>query len=647
MGSLHVSARLAIITLVVLAIIAASTAAVSVAVSSSQDQSQENPDIRAAIAALAVVRHTDSLASTVSAATEGGVSPEALAAASSSIDAEVAAVRRQLDVLANVGYEQASRQMVELVDRVTGIAAQLEEVRSQLTQALSDSQRRRQELVNLVTWRLLPAAQASEDDMFYRMMTGRSSAAPDSSGRTDAVAPGEVLRYARLALLPQQIEQAFIALEVSTRQNDRRYIGVIEENASLALNPLEDTIDSFSQAAPPELDPTLIPLVRELIEDAHGESNMIDLLKTRSELIAQETRLVAAAGEVFASLQTDAEALLDETIDNIGLVDAHRQQAAALNASVAVAQSAATATAASSIRTAGNTAPAELAAAHDAVVADMATIRRQLEALDSSGYGETATAIRSRLDSLESAAEQIHSGRGELVDALQVTATEAAGSFRTQLRAFLDYQLRPAVQTSMDNHLYWMLTARSDFGDTTLSESDPLSPDELLRYRHLNVAFNSLFRILTGLIKAIAFTDPTLISAAEEDFAVAAHRLDKSLDYLEQEGGAQVDPQLVPLGRQYIAFGQGESNVFDSLRHRLPLVAAEAVHIEAIQQINMSLQVETGALLDEVLHDAVSADLEAHDSDARAIVLILGIIAAAVTLLIAAWFARRSAARTA
>ena len=647
MGRFRVSARLAIITLVVLAIIAAGTAAGSVAVANSQDQSQQNPAIRAAIAALAVIRHTDSLSATVSAVAGAGVSPEALAEAGSSIDADIAAVRGQLDVLADAGYEQASRRMGELVDRLTHTTAQLDELWPQLSQALSDSQRRRQELVDLVTWRLLPAAQASEDDTFYRMMTGRSSTAPGTTERIDAVSPEDTLRYARLALLPQQIEQAFIALEVSTRQNDKRYIGVIEENASLALNPLEDSIDSFSEAAPPELDPTLIPLVRELIEDAHGESNMIDLLKTRAGLVEQEAELVAVAKGVLASLQADAGTLLDEIIGSIGLADAHRHTAAALRAAAAVAQSAEAATAASAVSTAANTAPAELAATHEAVAANLATARGQLESLDSSGYGETATVMRSKLDRLESAVELVHSGRRELLNALQVTATEAAGSLRTQLRAFLDYQLRPAVQTSMDNQLYWMLTARSEFGDTALGESDPLSPDELLRYRHLNVAFNSLFRILSGLIKAIAFTDPTLISAAEEDFAVAAHRLDKSIEYLEQNEGAQVVPQLVPLARQYIAFGQGESNVFDSLRQRLPLVAAEAEQIKAIQQINMALQADADALLDEILQDAVSADLDTDDSNARAIVLILGIVAAAVTLLIAAWSARRNAAQSA
>ena len=162
-----------------------------------------------------------------------------------------------------------------------------------------------------------------------------------------------------------------------------------------------------------------------------------------------------------------------------------------------------------------------------------------------------------------------------------------------------------------------------------------------MRYRHLTLVFNSLFRTFSGLIIAIIISEPTLIAEAEERFATAAHRLESSVAVLEQEGGAQVHPQLVPLARQFIAFGNGDANFFDSLRHRLPLIAQEAELIESGRRATLALQADVNKLLDEVLQDAATLDPNAHDPDTRVIVLVIGIVALIATLLVAASVARR------
>ena len=121
----------------------------------------------------------------------------------------------------------------------------------------------------------------------------------------------------------------------------------------------------------------------------------------------------------------------------------------------------------------------------------------------------------------------------------------------------------------------------------------------------LHLSTTSIFRTFSGLIIAIIMTEPTLIGEGEERFITASHRLEKSIDFLEKEGGTEVDPQVVPLARQFIAFGNGESNFFDSLRHRLPLIASESELIEANQQIRSGLQVDIDELLGGILQDAV------------------------------------------
>jgi len=245
----------------------------------------------------------------------------------------------------------------------------------------------------------------------------------------------------------------------------------------------------------------------------------------------------------------------------------------------------------------------------------------------------------SEIDRFESNAERVNDSRPELAAALQSAARE-----RAQLRSFLDYQLEPAVVASLDNQLYYMLTGWSEFSDDGSVDSDPLSHVELMRYRHLASIYTSLFQTFSGLIIAIIMTEPTWIGVGEERFITASHRLEKSIDSLEVLGGTELDPQVVPLARQFVGFGSGESNVFDSLRHRLPLIGSESELIEANQQIHSGLQADIDALFDWILQDAVSpaGDSGAGTSSTRTIVLVLGIVAAVITLLVAAFVARRN-----
>ena len=639
MDRLRVSARLAVATVVSVGLITAGTAAVWVATGSSDTPSSEDPDVRVAVAALAVARHARSLSDIASARTRADMSPEALAESKASVDAEAAAIRRQLDLLAGAGREEAASRMGGLLDELMLSAQQIEDARPQLAQILRDSASSRQKLIADTSWRLLPAAVASEDDLFYSIVTGGGDTERNVSQAPDTVSVEDLLLYARLALLIQQVDQGYIALEVATRLPDIEFIGTVEENVNLVMHQLRDNLDHFSNIDHEDLDPMLVPLARDLVDAAYGETNLIDLMKTRLQLGDQEAQLAAAVDAVSSSLQAEANAVLDQTLGNIELTDSGREIAVALQAALAVDRHATAATSRSSARTAANTPLAERPEIRQAVAGDIHGIRMGLDTLGDEGYGAAVAHMYSEVDRLESNAERIHDGRPELAAALQSAARE-----RAQLRAFIDYQLEPAVVASLDNQLYYMLTGWSEFRDGGSVHSDPLSHLELVRYRHLATVYNSLFRTFSGLIIAIIMTEPTLIGEGEERFITASHRLEKSIDFLEEDEGIEVDPQVVPLARQFIGFGNGESNVFDSLRHRLPLIASERELIGANQQIHSGLQVEIDALLDGILQDAVSpaGDSGTGVSGARTIVLVLGILAAVITLVVAALIARRN-----
>lgn len=643
MDRFHVSARLAVATIVVFGMIAGGTAAGWVAAGSSDAPNVEDPDIRATVAALAVARHARSLAEIASARTRPDMSPEALEESRASIDAEGAEVRRQLDVLAGAGREDAASRLSDLLDELMLNAQQLEDARPEFAQILRESASSRQKLIADTSWRLLPAAVASEDDLFYSIVTG-GDRERDASQTTDTISVEDLLLYARLALLTQQVDQGYIALEVATRLPDIEFIGTVEENVNLVMHQLRDNLDYFSKIDHEDLDPMLVPLARDLVDAAYGETNLIDMMKARLTLDAQEAQLAASIDAVSSSLQTEVDAVLERVIDDMALTDSRRETAMALQAALAVNQHAVAATSHSSARTNASTTLAQIPEIRDAVAGDISAIRRGLDALGDVGYGSVVSHMYAEVDRFESNTERIQDGRPDLAAALQSAARE-----RAQLRSFVDYQLEPAVVVSLDNQLYYMLTGRSELKDDGSVDLDPLSQVELMRYRHLSSVYTSIFRTFSGLIIAIIMTEPTLVGEGEERFITASHRLEKSIEFLEEEGGTELDSQVVPLARQFIALGNGESNVFDSLRHRLPLIASESELIEDNQQIHSGLRADIDALLDRILEDAVSTagDSGAGESGRRTMVLVIGILAGVVTLLVAALIARRDAAGSA
>lgn len=483
--------------------------------------------------------------------------------------------------------------MGELLDELMVSAGQLEDARPQFSQILRDSASSRQKLIADTSWQLLPAAVASEDDLFYSIVTDGGDAGSDVFRTTGSVSVEDLLLYARLSLLIQQVDQGYIALEVATRLPDSEFIGTVEENVNLVMHQLRDNLDYFSDIEHEDLDPMLVPLARDLVDAAYGETNLIDLMKTRLRLADQEALLAAEVDAVSSSLQAEAGAVLDWTIGDLELTDSRREIAAALQAALAVDRHATAATSRSSARTTASTPLAGMTEIRDADAADMSGIHQGLDTLGDVGYGAAVAHMYSGVDRLESNAGRIQDGRSELAGVLQSAARE-----RAQLRSFIDYQLEPAVVVSLDNQLYYMLTGWSEFRDGDSVDSDPLSHVELMRYRHLASVYNSLFRTFSWLIIAIIMTEPTLIGEGEERFITASHRLEKSIDFLEEEGGIELDPQVVPLARQFIAFGNGKSNVFDSLRHRLPLIASESELIGANQQIHSGLQADIEALVD-------------------------------------------------
>ena len=595
----EMSVGLAIPKYVLLVVVASITISATLAVGSSEAPEDEDHAIGATSAALSVVRLARSLVDTVSVRTVADISPEDMAASKASVELGLKEIRRQLDVLAGSSQGDAAARMGKLLNELVLKTTELEDGRSRFAQILRDSRNSRQKLIAETSWQLLPAAVASEDDLFHHII---SKAGVTEDKAHEAVSVEDLLLYARLALLKQQIDQGYIALEVATRQTDSQFIGTVEENANLAMYQLRVNTIALSNTDHEDIDPTLVPLAGDLVDAAYGESNLIDLMKTRLELDEQEARLAASCNEIAARLQSEAYAVLSNSLAETKLMARERDTAIVMQAALELSQHATAATTRLSDETTAGTQISDLPLERESFNGHISDMRHGLDTLQNAGYHSEVARIRLAVDHIESIAERLFDGRPVLAKALQSAAQE-----RAQLRSFVAYQLEPSVGVSLDNQLYYMLTGRSEFRDEGSSESERLSHSEFLRFWHLALVNESIFRTFSGLIIAIIMTDSTLIGEGEERFITASHRLEKSIEYLEKAGGAEIDAQLVPLARQFIAFGNGESNVFDSLRHRLPLIAHERELIQLNHEVFAGLQLDLEALLDTILRDAASS----------------------------------------
>lgn len=576
---------------------------ISAAASEKSISAHDQPsNIHVVVAVLDVIRNVQSIVATASVKTSAGMTPEAMAVSRISIDTYAAEARQQLDLLALANHEDYALRMHGLLDELVINAQILEEGRLQVAQILRDLQNSRKQLIAATNWHLLPAAITSEDDLFYRMVYSQRDTKGLSSQTASTISIEDMKLYDRLASLIQQVDQGSMILEIATRlPGGRQYVSTVEENLNLAMYQLRDNIENLADTHSDDLAPTLIPFVQDLIDAAYGEANLIELMKTRIRLIEQETKLSRTVATVSATMLIELNALLEQAIADIELTETEVDTAKVLRAALKVQWHASEVASYSALPTTANTSLVDNPETYSVVTAHISGIHQGLDTLSDLGYDYAVAQLRPEIERLDAVTGQIIGGRPELASALR-----AAGKQRAELRTFMDYKLKPAVIVSLDNQLYYMLTGRSEFRNGDRTDMDSLSHLEYLRYWHLASINISLFRTFSGLIIALIMTEPTLIGEGEERFFTASHRLERSIDFLEQNGGPDMDPKLPELARHFIAFGNSESDFFDSLRQRLPLIAAENELRETARQIDSRLQADVDILLDDIFQNAMS-----------------------------------------
>ena len=277
-------------------------------------------------------------------------------------------------------------------------------------------------------------------------------------------------------------------------------------------------------------------------------------------------------------------------------------------------------------------------AARSSLASDKSELASQLALLEDQGYEARVGRISQQANLLVSKVDQIENGRPDLLRSLL-----AGEQNRQKLATATNRELAPALISSLDNQFYFMMTGRSELRPRVATGAEAFSPEELERFAHMHILLTSVGIGHSSLMVASRMVDPTLLTNIEEAFDTSAQRAERSIEFLAEDGGYELHPDVVPLSRALFAAGSGEGSYFDALRVRLAMAVRERELIAESRQIHAGLQAELDGLVDDVQRRSAAAkdDSSQVASTGRIVVLIIGIVGAVGALLAAGYFVMR------
>ena len=205
----------------------------------------------------------------------------------------------------------------------------------------------------------------------------------------------------------------------------------------------------------------------------------------------------------------------------------------------------------------------------------------QLAILEGMANQDRVDYIEMQVNRLVVNVTEIQRGRGQLLRALQ-----AENNSRTKLVEANTGELFPATDASVDRQFYKLA-----------ADADSITEDDLLRYTHTSSLATGVTLGHTLLLIASLTQSPTYVARIQETYDSVAARVERDVEYLEDDGNA--------LGPEILALAENVSNArapdemidyFDRLVARLELVAKERDLIEQNVETLDQLQAQLDAL---------------------------------------------------
>ena len=306
-----------------------------------------------------------------------------------------------------------------------------------------------------------------------------------------------------------------------------------------------------------------------------------------------------------------------------------------LAAAAAVTQRSGTLASTAAVPTSARMTAESVAAARAAAASNEAELAGRLTDLEGMGYDASVERIRQQVDRLTTNVSRIEDGRPALLEAM-------LGGERNwqELSVSTNYELFPAIGSSLDNQFYYIMTGRSDVRDTAPAGMATLSEEEFLRYWHMAALMESASTGYWTLDFANRLTIPTLTSRVEETLDTAAQRMERSIAYLAENGGPDLNPEVITLSNRLLA---AESSTLQAMKLRTSMVAQERRLAGANRGITTGLQAEIDGLVAEVRQSSAAAAGRYGQaaSNGRIVILVIAIVGVIGTLLVAGYHSVR------
>ena len=316
------------------------------------------------------------------------------------------------------------------------------------------------------------------------------------------------------------------------------------------------------------------------------------------------------------------------------------KHADSLSAAFEVARYAGLTVSASAPRTDFRMTPDSLAGISASIAKNRTALQEQLAILEAGGEDERIAQVRQHVESLMSNVELIESGRPGLLDMLKKRQADL-----WEFRHGFSQNLDAAMNTSMDDQIYHMMTVYDESGKQTGITPSPIS-EEVLRLYHLAILQSTQAVAVIKLRAAAVLPFAEMMSYIQEDYESEVRRIETSMLYLSENGAPNLDPEVIPLLQRLVGYGKGENNIWDKSSAKLQLVATEGRQIAANDRILERLFTELDGLVVDIHQRAKAANAAAAQSadTARTILLIIAAIGVA-GILLATWYCGSRAGR--
>ena len=323
----RMSALVAFSSVGVMALVIGSAVAGWLVIDNLEAENRGRGDVEVLAAAAEVTRRSSTLASTASVATNARMTPESIAEAGAVIAGDEAKLADQLATMEGQGYDTSVELIAQQINLLTANVSKIEDARPALLEAILSGERNWQELSLSTNYELLPAIGTTLDNQFYYMMTGRSDFRDQSSG-IGRLSREEFLRYWHLATLMESVSRGYWTLDFANRLTVPALTARVEETFDTAAQRVERSIEYLAENGGPELDPEVIPLANRLLDAATGENSDLDSMKLRTSMVARESKLIGANGQILGGLQARVDSLVAEVGQSVAAASARSEEAA-------------------------------------------------------------------------------------------------------------------------------------------------------------------------------------------------------------------------------------------------------------------------------------------------------------------------------